>query len=86
MSDIVFLIKHRSHRRSTSLTHARHTVRDASLAPRPSVLVPPYYSQQTFRAQQSLMRLPPTRWIIQTYLKLTALLVILAGAIRLLDR
>jgi hypothetical protein len=32
------------------------------------------------------MRPPSTRWIIHTYFKLTALLVLLAGALRLLDR
>jgi hypothetical protein len=54
--------------------------------PRPSVLVPPYYSQRNWRTQQWDMRPPSTRWIIHTYFKLTALLVLLAGAIRLLDR
>jgi hypothetical protein len=32
------------------------------------------------------MRPPSARWILHTYLKLTALLFLLAGAVRLLDR
>jgi hypothetical protein len=59
--------------------------RPASAHPRPSVLVPPYYSRRARRTQQFAMRPPSTRWIIHTYCKLTALLVLLAGAIRLLN-
>ena len=32
------------------------------------------------------MRPPSTRWIIHTYIKLTAALLLIAGVIRLLDR
>jgi hypothetical protein len=32
------------------------------------------------------LQIPSTRWLIQTYLKLTAAIVVLAGAIRLLQR
>jgi hypothetical protein len=50
------------------------------------VLVPSYYFRRAFRTRQYLMRPPSARWILHTYLKLTAALLILAGAIRFLDR